>query len=249
MSASENALISITDLMHDLKLTHGGFYRHFNSKEQLFAETLGSAMQDAHAKLTTGSDAKTPTAQLRVIIELYLSPWHCANPAEGCPPRSLGFGNAASTPTRTKCVRSGIRNLYEWNGEAITGKDPVGEATQLSRFVFGYGRNPEPSPSCVRRTDTGQAVTRCEGVLHSRVLSSPKPPTGAHRTDDRLFNLLGVHALATDHRADHGIGIRRRVISIKMRHLHIQRRTAGHGQRHNRIDLFRGFFFGNPEPA
>ncbi len=31
---------SIADLMHDLKLTHGGFYRHFNSKEQLFAEAL-----------------------------------------------------------------------------------------------------------------------------------------------------------------------------------------------------------------
>jgi TetR/AcrR family transcriptional regulator, transcriptional repressor for nem operon len=80
---------SIADLMHDLKLTHGGFYRHFTSKEQLFAEALTSAVQEAHAKLTTGSGAKSRASQLRVIIERYLSPWHWANPAEGCPLAAL----------------------------------------------------------------------------------------------------------------------------------------------------------------
>jgi TetR/AcrR family transcriptional repressor of nem operon len=93
---------SIADLMHDLKLTHGGFYRHFNSKEQLFAEALASAVQEAHAKLTTGSDAKTPASQLRVIIERYLSPWHWANPAEGCPLAAL----ASETPRQPRAVRA-----------------------------------------------------------------------------------------------------------------------------------------------
>ena len=93
---------SIVDLMHDLKLTHGGFYRHFNSKEQLFAEALTSAVQDAHAKLTTASDAKTPASQLRVIIERYLSPWHLANPAEGCPLAAL----TSEMPRQPRAVRA-----------------------------------------------------------------------------------------------------------------------------------------------
>ncbi len=93
---------SIADLMHDLKLTHGGFYRHFNSKEQLFAEALASAMQESHAKLTTGSDAKAPAAQLRVIIERYLSPRHWANPAEGCPLAAL----ASEIPRQPRAVRA-----------------------------------------------------------------------------------------------------------------------------------------------
>jgi len=93
---------SIGELMHDLKLTHGGFYRHFNSKEQLFAEALASAMQESHAKLTTGSDAKAPAAQLKVISERYLSPRHWANPAEGCPLAAL----ASEIPRQPRAVRA-----------------------------------------------------------------------------------------------------------------------------------------------
>jgi TetR/AcrR family transcriptional repressor of nem operon len=100
---------SIADLMHDLKLTHGGFYRHFNSKEQLFAEALARAVQEAHAKLTTGSDAKTPASQLRVIIERYLGPWHWANPAEGCPLAAL----ASEMPRQPRAVRAAFDQALE----------------------------------------------------------------------------------------------------------------------------------------
>jgi TetR/AcrR family transcriptional repressor of nem operon len=100
---------SIADLMHDLKLTHGGFYRHFNSKEQLFAEALVSAVREAHAKLTTGSDAKTPASQLRVIIERYLSPWHWANPSEGCPLAAL----ASEMPHQCRAVRAAFDQALE----------------------------------------------------------------------------------------------------------------------------------------
>ena len=100
---------SISGLMQDLKLTHGGFYRHFNSKEHLFAEALASAMQDAHAKLTVGSDAKTPASQLRVLIETYLSPWHLANPAEGCPLAAL----ASEMPRQPRAVRAAFDQALE----------------------------------------------------------------------------------------------------------------------------------------
>ncbi|TLY38568.1 MAG: TetR/AcrR family transcriptional regulator [Nitrospirae bacterium] len=100
---------SISGLMQDLKLTHGGFYRHFNSKEHLFAEALASAMQDAHAKLTVGSDAKTPASQLRVLIETYLSPWHLANPAEGCPLAAL----ASEMPRQPRAVRAAFDHALE----------------------------------------------------------------------------------------------------------------------------------------
>lgn len=95
--------------MHDLKLTHGGFYRHFTSKQQLFAEALVSAVQEAHAKLTTGSDGTTPASQLRVIIERYLSPWHCANPAEGCPLAAL----VSEMPRQPRGVRAAFDQALE----------------------------------------------------------------------------------------------------------------------------------------
>jgi TetR/AcrR family transcriptional repressor of nem operon len=92
---------SIADLMRELKLTHGGFYRHFKSKEQLFAEALAQGLRDAHAKLTTGGDGQSP-APLKGIIERYLSPWHLANPAEGCPLAAL----AAEMPRQPRAVRA-----------------------------------------------------------------------------------------------------------------------------------------------
>lgn len=92
---------SIADLMRELKLTHGGFYRHFRSKEQLFAEALAQGLRDAHAKLTAGDDGQSP-APLKGIIERYLSPWHLANPAEGCPLAAL----AAEMPRQPRAVRA-----------------------------------------------------------------------------------------------------------------------------------------------
>ena len=77
--------VAIADLMRELKLTHGGFYRHFNSKEQLFAEAVTQSMEDVQAKLTRPLDKQGSSSPLKVIIETYLSPGHCANPAEGCP--------------------------------------------------------------------------------------------------------------------------------------------------------------------
>src|SRR6266446_6964923 len=36
--------ISLSDLMKDLKLTHGGFYRHFDSRDELVTEALELAL-------------------------------------------------------------------------------------------------------------------------------------------------------------------------------------------------------------
>lgn len=81
--------VAIADLMRELKLTHGGFYRHFDSKEQLFAEAVAKGLEEVAAKLTrSGYEGEAPRS-LKAIIETYLSPEHCANPAEGCPVAAL----------------------------------------------------------------------------------------------------------------------------------------------------------------
>jgi TetR/AcrR family transcriptional repressor of nem operon len=80
---------SIAELMHDLHLTHGGFYRHFKDKNQLFAESLVQSVQDAKTKLTRREGNEGSDSSLKTIIERYLSPWHCANPGEGCPVAAL----------------------------------------------------------------------------------------------------------------------------------------------------------------
>ncbi len=80
--------VAIADLMRDLDLTHGGFYRHFGSKEQLLVEAIEKGFEDVRAKMQRAAD-KRSGSELKAVIEEYLSLEHCSNPADGCPMAAL----------------------------------------------------------------------------------------------------------------------------------------------------------------
>jgi TetR/AcrR family transcriptional regulator, transcriptional repressor for nem operon len=81
--------VAIADLMGNLNLTHGGFYRHFDSKEQLFAEAVAKGFEEVTAKIKDAVEKAPPGGELKVIIEQYLSLEHYANPDQGCPVAAL----------------------------------------------------------------------------------------------------------------------------------------------------------------
>lgn len=80
---------AIADLMSELDMTHGGFYRHFGSKEQLLVEAVAKGFDEVAARQTWALAKGRPGRELKTIIELYLSPEHCVNPASGCPLAAL----------------------------------------------------------------------------------------------------------------------------------------------------------------
>lgn len=69
-------------LMKALGLTHGGFYAHFKSKDDLVEQALQAAVEniDPAARKAFREPGGLPT-----FIDLYLSSEHSANPAQGCP--------------------------------------------------------------------------------------------------------------------------------------------------------------------
>ena len=76
--------IGVADLMKSAGLTHGGFYGHFASKEDLMIE----ACQHALNKSLEGWRAKVasdPQRALPAIIENYLTTRHRDQPGGGCP--------------------------------------------------------------------------------------------------------------------------------------------------------------------
>jgi len=81
--------VGIAELMRELKLTHGGFYRHFEDKEALFAEALDESGVMARTKIAAAMAAAAPGRELEAFITAYLSRAHCANPADGCPMAAL----------------------------------------------------------------------------------------------------------------------------------------------------------------
>lgn len=89
--------VAIGDIMSELQLTHGGFYRHFPDKESLYAEALDASISDVQQRLLRRAGG-TGSPDLRVIIESYLSTDHCENLGDGCPVAALSSDVARQSP-------------------------------------------------------------------------------------------------------------------------------------------------------
>src|SRR5258707_7231815 len=68
----------LNDLMSAAGLTHGGFYKHFESKDQLVAEACAEAVETILEMLAAASEKGGAAAA-------YLSTDHRDHPATGCP--------------------------------------------------------------------------------------------------------------------------------------------------------------------
>src|ERR1700738_4699391 len=76
----------LSDLMAAAGLTHGGFYRHFGSKDQLVAEACAAATEAVLETMKAAATHRTANNNgLQAIVEGYLSTEHRDNPSEGCP--------------------------------------------------------------------------------------------------------------------------------------------------------------------
>jgi TetR/AcrR family transcriptional repressor of nem operon len=96
---SEGAVIG--DLMRDLRLTHGGFYRHFSSKDELFVAAFEQALDDAATRAQKAIDKAAPGDELKAIVDSYLDLEHCEDVESGCPVAAL----ATEIPRRPRKVR------------------------------------------------------------------------------------------------------------------------------------------------
>jgi TetR/AcrR family transcriptional repressor of nem operon len=84
-------------------LTHGGFYRHFDSKDQIVAEACTAAVDSLVEQLLAAASGKSPQRGLKTIVEKYLSAAHRDEPANGCPLAALG-SEMARADERTRAA-------------------------------------------------------------------------------------------------------------------------------------------------
>ncbi|RKP53391.1 TetR/AcrR family transcriptional regulator [Pararobbsia silviterrae] len=96
--------ISLADLMKEAGLTHGGFYRHFESREDLVAEAVEVALRASDGTLCSIVDARGAIDLVR-YVELYLSVEHRDDPATGCALTAL-TGDIARSGTRARALYS-----------------------------------------------------------------------------------------------------------------------------------------------
>jgi len=76
---------AVSAVMRDAGLTHGGFYKHFGSKDELLMESLSEAFREIADRLAQAAEKSQPGTAWKAIVKTYLSPEHCDHAECGCP--------------------------------------------------------------------------------------------------------------------------------------------------------------------
>jgi TetR/AcrR family transcriptional repressor of nem operon len=80
----------IGTVMKKVGLTKGGFYRHFESKDDLFVEAVARAFDEMGNGMLEVAKSAPQGQALRAIIEHYLSAGHANSPGRGCVVSAIG---------------------------------------------------------------------------------------------------------------------------------------------------------------
>ncbi len=80
---------AVSSVMRDAGLTHGGFYKHFGSKDELLTESMSEAFREIGDRLAQAAEKSQPGTAWKAIVKTYLSPEHCDHAECGCPIAAL----------------------------------------------------------------------------------------------------------------------------------------------------------------
>jgi TetR/AcrR family transcriptional repressor of nem operon len=109
--------VSVPDLMAEAGLTHGGFYRHFQSKDALEAEAYGRGLEQT-AELVWSlieQHAGDGDAARTALLDRYLSVGHRDDPGDGCATAALAIDAAhkgVGNPLR-QALASGVERMAD----------------------------------------------------------------------------------------------------------------------------------------
>lgn len=109
--------VGVAEITRDAGLTHGGLYRHFESKDALAREACLRAFEwtitpldglEQHAEASSMD-------KLRAMVDSYLSASHRDHPGEGCPAAALATDAARAGPEMSEVFAQGVeRNIQRF---------------------------------------------------------------------------------------------------------------------------------------
>lgn len=124
---------SVAEVMKGAGLTVGGFYAHFESKDDLIESVLRRTLGEMRAKLVGGLEDATSIERLERSLERYLSKAHRDRPAQGCPlPASLGELSQADAR-----LKSALADEIEGHVRALAGPELRTVALGLFALMVG----------------------------------------------------------------------------------------------------------------
>jgi TetR/AcrR family transcriptional repressor of nem operon len=124
----------IAELMKEAGLTVGGFYKHFDSRDDLVAEAVNSAFGGWKRRVEAAKSSGPPVSYEKLIDE-YLNEAHRDNPGTGCAFSALA-PEIARSDKRTRALTSEqVRNDIQLIAALHPGKD---KRTARSRAILTF---------------------------------------------------------------------------------------------------------------
>ena len=153
---------AVAEIMQAAGLTHGGFYKHFGSRDQLVAEAAERAFASSERTMDDiVQDAEDPLAE---FVDFYLSTAHRDAPSTGCAVAGLG-PDAARGDDR-------VRDRYSEQVEGYLGRlqpllgSRADAVVALSLLVGALG--------LARATDDGALSDEILSVVRARLKATDR---------------------------------------------------------------------------
>jgi TetR/AcrR family transcriptional repressor of nem operon len=126
--------IGVVDLMKTVGLTHGGFYGHFSSKEDLMAQACSRALERSH-ETWNRHVVRSPDNPLLPIARAYLSGRHRDEPGRGCLVAALGSDAGRQGSRVRHAVTEGLRSSLDLLTRLVSGNT---EQKRRQRAIATY---------------------------------------------------------------------------------------------------------------
>jgi len=159
--------IGVADVMAQAGLTHGGFYAHFASKDDLVAAAIGQMFEEARERFLHETHDRAPADALRAYIDFYLSPGHRDARRSGCPVAAL----ASDLPRLSKAaldrfadgsrhMRESLASKLELLGHSDAGREASSVQAELLGALSLARVEPDAKRSDAILADSRRAIKR-----------------------------------------------------------------------------------------
>ncbi|MCW8092933.1 TetR/AcrR family transcriptional regulator [Alteromonas sp. ASW11-130] len=134
--------VSIDDIMAEAGLTRGGFYNHFSSKEELYAEAISSFLlgvgkewqNSANVAITNGG-----SAAVKAMISAYLSVEHLTEIDRQCPMIALPSDVGRARPEVKKAYQKLLETMTNLFSNNLPEKVKKPQETALAMSALCVG--------------------------------------------------------------------------------------------------------------
>lgn len=127
---------SVADVMHAAGMTHGGFYKHFASKDELSDLAARAAFAEIAARFDERERSEGRDAARAAYFADYLSPAHIDRPEAGCPVAAFGADAARRPEALTEAFAEGAEMLIARIAET---PDAAGRAEAIRNLATAIG--------------------------------------------------------------------------------------------------------------